>query len=171
MSISAPKKPFAIRTATPTSRSTTTAEIAALFSPAPDQVRSELASRYVAPRDDVEKQLVEIWKQVLGVPQVGINDNFFELGGDSILSLQIIAQASRVGLRIVPKQVFDFPTIALLAPETDAVEIVHEDQAVVAEQVPLRLPPKSDGFTPSDFPEAALSQQELDKFLTAIELD
>ncbi len=139
--------------------------------PAPDQVRSELASRYVAPRNDVEKQLVEIWQQVLGVPRVGINDNFFELGGDSIISLQIIAQASRVQLRIVPKQVFEFPTIALLAPEIETVQIVYEDQNFAADPIPMSLAPESDSFTPSDFPEAALSQQELDKFLTAIELD
>ncbi|HEY0365530.1 MAG TPA: amino acid adenylation domain-containing protein, partial [Pyrinomonadaceae bacterium] len=105
--------------------------------PAPDQVRPELASRYLAPRSDVEKQLVEIWKQVLGVPQVGINDNFFELGGDSILSLQIIAQASRVGLRIVPKQVFDFPTIALLAPQIEAVRTVQEEQGRAVGPLPL----------------------------------
>ena len=105
--------------------------------PAPDQVRPELASRYVAPRNDVEKQLAEIWKQVLGVPKVGINDNFFELGGDSILSLQIIAQASRSGLRIVPKQVFDFPTIALLAPEIEVVRTVQEEQGRAVGPVPL----------------------------------
>jgi amino acid adenylation domain-containing protein len=139
--------------------------------PAPDQVRPELASRYVAPRNEVEEQLVEIWKRVLAVPQVGINDNFFELGGDSILSLQIIAQATRLGLRIVPKQVFDFPTIALLAPEIEVVRIVEEEQALAADPVPLHAAPKTDGFTPSDFPEAALSQHELDQFLTALELN
>jgi acyl carrier protein len=139
--------------------------------PAPDQVRPELASRYVAPRNEVEEQLVEIWKRVLAVPQVGINDNFFELGGDSILSLQIIAQATRVGLRIVPKQVFDFPTIALLAPEIEVVRIVEEEQDLAADPVPLHTAPKTDGFTPSDFPEAALSQHELDQFLTALELN
>jgi hypothetical protein len=139
--------------------------------PAPDQVRPELASRYVVPRNEVEEQLVEIWKRVLAVPQVGINDNFFELGGDSILSLQIIAQATRVGLRIVPKQVFDFPTIALLAPEIEVVRIVEEEKDLAADPVPLHAAPKTDGFTPSDFPEAALSQHELDQFLTALELN
>jgi len=133
--------------------------------PAPDQVRPELASRYVGPRNEVEEQLVEIWKRVLASPQVGINDNFFELGGDSILSLQIIAQANRVGLRIVPKQVFDFPTIALLAPEIEVVQLIHEEPELDP------VPPKSDDFTASDFPEAALSQHELDQFLTTIGMD
>jgi len=125
-------------------------------------VMRELRSK---PRNEVEEQLVEIWKRVLAAPQVGINDNFFELGGDSILSLQIIAQANRVGLRIVPKQVFDFPTIALLAPEIETVQVIHEEPELDP------VPPRSLDFTASDFPEAALSQHELDQFLTTIGMD
>src|SRR6185436_1040503 len=47
--------------------------------PAPDYSRREAG--YRAPRTEVQEQLAEIWKQVLGVPEVGIDDNFFELGG------------------------------------------------------------------------------------------
>ena len=54
----------------------------------------------------------EVWKEVLGVEEVGVEDNFFELGGDSILSLQVVARARRMGLRVTPKQVFEHPTIA-----------------------------------------------------------
>ncbi|XKK19614.1 phosphopantetheine-binding protein [Bacillus sp. CB102A.1] len=43
---------------------------------------------------------------------MGIYDNFFEIGGDSILSIQIISQASQVGLKLTPKQMFECPTIA-----------------------------------------------------------
>ena len=105
--------------------------------PAPDQMRPELASRFAAPRNPVEERLIEIWQHVLGVPHVGIDDNFFELGGDSILSLQIIAQASRAGLRIVPKQLFEFPTIALLAPEVEEVQAVRKEAERPIGPVPL----------------------------------
>jgi amino acid adenylation domain-containing protein/non-ribosomal peptide synthase protein (TIGR01720 family) len=47
---------------------------------------------YVAPRNEQESLLADIWAQVLQVEQVGISDNFFELGGDSILSLQVISR-------------------------------------------------------------------------------
>src|SRR5262249_60547236 len=67
------------------------------------------------PRNDIEIKLAEIWSEVLGIDQPGVHDNFFELGGDSILSLQITAKANRAGLRITPKQIFDYPTIAQLA--------------------------------------------------------
>ena len=53
---------------------------------------------YVPPSSEIERKLVAIWREVLGLEQVGVTDNFFELGGDSILSLQIIARARREGL-------------------------------------------------------------------------
>ena len=37
---------------------------------------------YVAPRNEVERRLVDIWQEVLRVPRVGVTDTFFELGGD-----------------------------------------------------------------------------------------
>src|SRR2546429_4917746 len=58
---------------------------------------------------------MEIWSQVLRLPQVGIHDNFFALGGDSILSLSLIAQARRAGLQLTVKQLFQAPTIAQLS--------------------------------------------------------
>ena len=70
---------------------------------------------YVAPRNDAESQLAEIWQQVLQVPQVGVHDNFFDLGGDSILAIQIIARCHRRGLQLTPAQLFDLQTVGSLA--------------------------------------------------------
>src|SRR5262249_42759703 len=39
--------------------------------------------RYVAPRNEIEQLLANIWQEVLGIEQVGINDSFFNLGGHS----------------------------------------------------------------------------------------
>ncbi|MCC8365389.1 amino acid adenylation domain-containing protein [Xenorhabdus sp. PB61.4] len=63
----------------------------------------------------LEKQLTEIWQQVLDQQNLGIDDDFFVLGGDSILSLQIVFRGREIGLRITPKMLFDYPTIAGLA--------------------------------------------------------
>ena len=71
--------------------------------PAPDRDRPEVEEAFAAPSTAIEKILAEIWAQVLGLEQVGIEDNFFELGGDSILSIQVISKANQAGLRLSPK--------------------------------------------------------------------
>ena len=50
------------------------------------------SSGHVAPRNEQERLLAQIWEEVLQVDSVGITDNFFELGGDSILSLQVVSR-------------------------------------------------------------------------------
>jgi len=96
--------------------------------PAPEQQRPELGDLYVAPRTEAEKKLAAIWSKALRVEQVGINDNFFELGGDSILSIQIISAARRVGLKLTPKLLFANQTVATLA----AAAAVTESEQVIA---------------------------------------
>ena len=46
---------------------------------------------YIAPRTALEKQLADIWSQLLGIEPIGIYDKFFELGGHSLLVIQLIA--------------------------------------------------------------------------------
>lgn len=72
-------------------------------------------ARYVEPEDGAQRELAEIWARVLGVDRVGAQDNFFELGGDSIMSLLVVSQAARAGLRIRARQFFEHQTIADMA--------------------------------------------------------
>jgi amino acid adenylation domain-containing protein/non-ribosomal peptide synthase protein (TIGR01720 family) len=91
----------------------------------------------IAPRTSTERELVEIWKQVLGIDQLSIHDNFFEFGGDSILSMQIIAKANRRGLRLAPKQIFLHQTIAELAGVVGKGQKTLTDQGMVIGEAPL----------------------------------
>lgn len=77
--------------------------------------RPLLETQEVTPTSLAEKQLVDVWRRVLGLESVGIHDNFFELGGDSILAMQVIGQAKRAGFAIRPRQFFQFPTVSALA--------------------------------------------------------
>ena len=83
--------------------------------PAPGPERPEARAGFAAPVTPAERTLATIWSQVLGIERIGRYDDFFELGGDSILSLQIVARAHQVGLRLAPRQLFQHPTVAGLA--------------------------------------------------------
>ncbi|WP_447599366.1 amino acid adenylation domain-containing protein [Nitrospira sp. Nam80] len=98
---------------------------------------SRLAQHFCAPDTKTEQLLVRIWEKVLGVKQVGVHDNFFELGGDSILSLQVVAQARKAGLTVRPRQLFQHQTISALAAAVEYEAGVVSEQAIVSGEVPL----------------------------------
>ncbi|HYX17762.1 MAG TPA: KR domain-containing protein, partial [Nostoc sp.] len=54
--------------------------------------RPNLGNPYVVPRNGLEKQITEIWQEVLGIAEVGIYDNFYELGGDSLIATQLVSR-------------------------------------------------------------------------------
>ncbi|WP_373690630.1 amino acid adenylation domain-containing protein [Desmonostoc muscorum] len=103
---------------------------------APDS-RGELEVSFVAPRNQIEEILAQIWAEVLRVEQVGIHDNFFELGGDSILSIQIISRAKLAGLQLTLKQLFAHQTIAELATVANIASVIQIEQGLVTGRLPL----------------------------------
>ncbi|MFL6284217.1 MAG: amino acid adenylation domain-containing protein, partial [Pyrinomonadaceae bacterium] len=105
--------------------------------PAPDYAPAASADEYVAPRDEVERALCEVWAEVLRVGRVGIRDNFFELGGDSILSIQVIARAARRGVRVTPRQLFEHQTVEALAAAAGSGARAEAEQGTVGGDVPL----------------------------------
>ncbi|MEH2283680.1 MAG: beta-ketoacyl synthase N-terminal-like domain-containing protein [Nostoc sp.] len=54
--------------------------------------RPNLSNVYVVPRNELEKEITEIWQEVLGIAEVGIYDNFYELGGDSLIATQLVSR-------------------------------------------------------------------------------
>jgi len=74
----------------------------------------QVSGGYSAPRNEVEEQLAVIWQELLGIERVGIHDNFFELGGDSIITIQVVSRARRLGYELQVGDLFDHQTIAKL---------------------------------------------------------
>lgn len=84
--------------------------------PVPSLERSSIAAEEVTPTTGIEKALAEIWADVLGLPNVGINENFFELGGHSLLASQVIARIQQEYQVKVPlRLLFDAPSVAQLS--------------------------------------------------------
>lgn len=66
-------------------------------------------------RDVVETIFSRMWAQLLEVAEVGLDDNFFDLGGDSILLIDVVAQAREQGFELTPVTIFEHPTVRALA--------------------------------------------------------
>jgi amino acid adenylation domain-containing protein len=84
--------------------------------PAPDEIRSDRAETFVAPRDELEQQLVEIWENLLNVRPIGVADNFFDIGGHSIMAVRLMSQIyQRYGERLPLATLLHEATIEHLA--------------------------------------------------------
>jgi len=84
--------------------------------PLPQGDRPSLAAVYVPPRKDIEKKIANIWMEVLGLDQVGIDDNFFELGGNSLRIIRArTALKDKLDQELSVAELFQFPTIRTLA--------------------------------------------------------
>jgi len=78
--------------------------------------RPELSTPFVAAETEMQKRLLPIWREALGVEAVGIHDNFFELGGHSLLLTQMLGRIRALGgAAVTLRTLFERPTIASLA--------------------------------------------------------
>ena len=83
--------------------------------PAPDGRRAAAAG-YVAPQDDLQRAVAEVWRELLRVDEVGIHDNFFEVGGNSLLLVEAHGKLRRaVGREVTLVELMRHPTVASLA--------------------------------------------------------
>ncbi|WP_189176678.1 non-ribosomal peptide synthetase [Streptomyces lasiicapitis] len=83
--------------------------------PEPLGERTASGPEFAAPRNRAEEVLAEVWSDVLGVDQVGIDDNYFTLGGDSILAIRMLARARKAGVVAEFQDLLEHQTIRALA--------------------------------------------------------
>ena len=97
--------------------------------------RPNLRQDYVAPRNEIECKLAELWRHTLHIDRVGVQDSFFELGGDSVLAAQILSLVQKnFGIRINPQDAFKAFTIERLAAMLE-VEILSKIEAMSEDEV------------------------------------
>jgi acyl transferase domain-containing protein len=77
--------------------------------------RPNLPNPYVAPRNQLERTVTDIWQDLLGIEPIGIYDNFLELGGHSLLATQLISRMREVLQVELPiRSLLEEPTVASL---------------------------------------------------------
>ena len=84
--------------------------------PAPEVLRPEIEQRYIAPRNDIEVTLVELWQEVLGINPIGVSDNFFDVGGHSLKATRLLSKVHSIFRTQLPLSVvFEATTVEALA--------------------------------------------------------
>lgn len=63
------------------------------------------------PVNELQKDLISVWQEVLNIEHISVYDNFFELGGDSIKAVQISGRALAMGLDVQVKDILSYHTI------------------------------------------------------------
>jgi acyl carrier protein len=106
-------------------------------SDAPKEDARKDAPDHIAPRNDLERAVADIWREVLGRDAIGINDSFLDLGGDSLIGLRVLVRIQErfhveIPLRVI---IGSGQTLAALAVEIVARMAAQHDARVVAEQI------------------------------------
>ena len=115
--------------------------------PAPAKSRPETI--FVAPRNSIEKTVVTIWKDVLGLEQTGIHDNFFELGGHSLSVATVIARVQEIfNVELPFRSLFEKPTIAEIVRliETLKKQKTGKSQIPILERIKTAFPTDRKGI-------------------------
>jgi acyl-CoA synthetase (AMP-forming)/AMP-acid ligase II/aryl carrier-like protein len=96
-------------------------ELVAALSITLPTTRTERGVKLVAPRSELQRQLADIWTELLELNQIGIDENVFAMGADSITATQMLSRLrARFGVDFSFKDIFDTPTVAALAARLEA---------------------------------------------------
>ena len=75
-----------------------------------------LPTGYVAPRNELEAQLAQLWESVLAVVPIGMDDDFFDLGGESLHAFALISRVQRdLGVTLSPRDLFACSSVSAMA--------------------------------------------------------
>jgi acyl carrier protein len=93
--------------------------------PSPDRERQETATPFQPPATDVERKLAAVFRELLGLNEIGVDDNFFDLGANSLMMVRAVEKIrTELGIKLSLVRLFQFTTISSLgsaiAGPTDA---------------------------------------------------
>ena len=84
--------------------------------------------RFSKATTETEEKLLDIWKQLFGYENIGIEDNYFSLGGDSLIATRLISEVQKTfGCKITISTIFENLTVKSLAKAIEQSERKEED--------------------------------------------
>ncbi|WP_026810785.1 thioesterase domain-containing protein [Arenibacter latericius] len=87
-------------------------------------VCSQQSTETVAPTQQLESDLVDIWEDILNFSPIGILDNYFEIGGDSMTSIRMFwLIEKRMNVKLAPSILFNNPTIQAMARKIESSKV------------------------------------------------
>jgi amino acid adenylation domain-containing protein len=90
---------------------------------------------FVTPINPTETLMANVWSQVLGLEQVGVNDNFFDIGGNSLLVIQVHNQLQQILNRDISiVDLFRYTTIKALAEYLTIDRVEHDRDRKLSDQ-------------------------------------
>jgi tyrocidine synthetase-3 len=113
---------------------------------------------YTAPRDKIEKKLVEIWSAVLGIEmeKIGIDENFFHLGGHSLKATQMATKIQKeMDVNVPLTEIFKTSHIRGLA--------AYIKKSAAVKYIPIEPVEKKDYYSLSSAQKRLFILQQIDK--------
>jgi amino acid adenylation domain-containing protein len=83
--------------------------------PNPSQLADKQKADFTAPRNEVEKLIVNAWQEVLGKTSLSVNDNFFDVGGNSLYLIKVSTILAEAFPSLTIVDLFNYTTIDKLA--------------------------------------------------------
>jgi amino acid adenylation domain-containing protein len=105
--------------------------------PLPPAERPDTGTDYVAPGTPTERILADVWREVLGLSDVGVHDDFYRVGGSSLSTVRVAALVTARGVPLTVRDLVELTTIAQLAARIDA-DGPDRDVTALRSEVKLR---------------------------------
>lgn len=86
------------------------------------------SKQFIAPRNKVEKDIVDVWKKVLKIEEISVIDNLFDIGGHSLKVIEILSNLKQTYPVLTIKDFFDLKTVENLAEKVLNTSNVFEEQ-------------------------------------------
>ena len=83
-------------------------------------------NKFVAPRNNIEREIAQIVSGVLDVSSMSIDDDFFEMGGTSLDAMVVVSKLKSNGIHITMQDVYQFKTVRYIANHTEKRQALPE---------------------------------------------